>query len=91
MIVTYDFLEWNENASWLYMSLKYKKNLRELSQSQERFFPKFKRNWEKIFWYFLGRLPFFYFFLGHIPFLFLFGPFPFLILNLRGIEKRFFF
>jgi hypothetical protein len=29
------------------------KNLRELSQSHERFSPKFKRNWEQIFFIFL--------------------------------------
>ena len=43
------------------------KNLRELSQPQERFAPKFKRNWEKIFFkvvfhIFLRSSSIFYFF-----------------------------
>jgi hypothetical protein len=45
------------------------KNLRELSQPQEGFAPKFKRNWEKIFDFFLGRLHFFW---GRLYFYFIF-------------------
>ena len=45
-------------------------NLRELSQTQERFAPKFKRNQEKIF--FKSRLPFFLFFEVVFTFFFFF-------------------
>ena len=44
-------------------------NLRELSQPQEGFAPKFKRNWEKIFDFFWGRLHFFW---GRLYFYFIF-------------------